>query len=130
MIKKPYYFLIVTCLCAIFGLASTSCSSLSQPYSLNTEKTKEFESNITVQELLTQMNLQLKSATLSDEPPGVLRKLKFTTENSQIIFYLKRNSSLFSDTRKWNDDLIKSAYVQKINVVDTTSIPEERSDEG
>lgn len=72
-------------------------------------------------ELLLEMDLQIEDARLSDEPPGVLRILKFITKDNknqkfEIRFFLQRSPSLFSEKRKWKQDLVKSASVKTVSI--------------
>lgn len=74
-----------------------------------------------VEELLLEMGLQIEDASLSDEPPGVLRILKFITTGAQnqkyeIRFSLQRSPALFSKKRQWKQDLAKSAYLSTITI--------------
>ena len=70
-----------------------------------------------VEETLFDLGLNLKNASLVDEPPGKLRILEFTRDDQptiQIILDYKPDT-LFSVERDWSEKNILKATVLKVN---------------
>lgn len=82
----------------------------------------------TVERCLKRLSVSLQDATYIDEPPGVLRKLRFSVyspvwDTNKIIVYLKDDASIFSIERDWSNADVRKAIVSKVVYVKKLPVP-------
>ena len=74
------------------------------------------EAKRSVRQVLSEERVRLEECQRIDEPPGVLRSLKFVSKRTgkTTTITLERDHELFSDTRNWDANAIESARVASV----------------
>ena len=74
-----------------------------------------------VGDALVYFKVSFDSITFNDEPPGKLKCVSFSAaiegKMQKISLWLEYDTTLFSEQRKWNPDIVKKAKIRSVEII-------------